>query len=78
MIAPRGCRLVPYCEGRNVACPGFSGRETRRPARLAPTRHSVAVEFVREDYGGDGREGDVPKGLVEIQVGREIWQTVAT
>src|SRR5688572_22906705 len=32
MIAPRGCRLVPYCEGRNVACPGFSGVRLARGA----------------------------------------------
>jgi hypothetical protein len=27
--------------------------------RLGPTPNSVAVGFVRENYDGDGREGDV-------------------
>jgi hypothetical protein len=30
----------------------------RRPSRTVPC-HPVAVEFVREDRGGGGREGDV-------------------
>jgi hypothetical protein len=41
-IAPRGCSLVPYCEGRNMACPGFSGRETRaRRATLGVVHFST-------------------------------------
>jgi hypothetical protein len=37
----------------------FPREECGGAAVSHPPPHSVAVEFVRDDYGRDGREGDV-------------------
>ena len=39
----------------------------RKRVRFAhPPPHSGAVEFVREDYGGEGREGDMPRTVLAL------------